>query len=69
MIVLAADAHYLESKMRERKVPGIVWSPDAMVESWYLLEEIERREGAKLLFTHDLDGLETKRIAPNAYYE
>ena len=69
VVVLAADAHYLESKMRERKVPGIVWSPDAMVESWYLLEEIERREGAKLLFTHDLDGLETKRIAPNAYYE
>jgi N-acyl homoserine lactone hydrolase len=69
VVVLAADAHYRESKMRERKVPGIVWSPDAMVESWYLLEEIERREGAKLLFTHDLDGLETKRIAPDAYYE
>ncbi len=67
--VFAADASYLEAKMRQRRVPGIVWSPDAMVASWWVLEAIERSRGAQLIFTHDLDFMESKPFAPGAWYE
>lgn len=67
MHVLAADTHYLSAKMRERRLPGILWSPDAMVASWHRVEELERVHGAKLIFTHD--PLETKPLAPAAWYE
>lgn len=67
--VLAADASYLEAKMRQRRLPGIVWNPDAMVESWLALEELERARGARLIFTHDLDFREAKPLAPEAWYE
>jgi N-acyl homoserine lactone hydrolase len=67
--VLCADASYLEEKMRDRKQPGVVWNPDALVESWNLLEGLERNEGAQLLFTHDLNFREAKRLAPAECYE
>jgi N-acyl homoserine lactone hydrolase len=67
--ILAADASYWSSKMRERKLPGILWSPDAMVASWERLEELERTRGAKLIFTHDVDFREAKPLAPEAWYE
>ena len=67
--VLCADASYLDEKMRARKQPGVVWNPDKLVESWELLETIERDEDATLLFTHDLDFRERKRLAPDSYYE
>jgi N-acyl homoserine lactone hydrolase len=69
MHVLVADTHYLTAKMRERRLPGIRWSPDAMVESWHKVEELERIHAAKLIFTHDLDFAETKPLAPDAWYE
>jgi N-acyl homoserine lactone hydrolase len=69
VFVLVGDAHWLPEKMRERRVPGIVWSPDAMVESWYKLEEIERRQGATLVFTHDLAFRDSRPLAPAAWYE
>jgi N-acyl homoserine lactone hydrolase len=68
-IVFAADASYLESKMRQRRVPGIVWSPDAMVSSWRVLEGLERTRDARLVFTHDFDFRESKPLAPDAWYE
>ncbi len=67
--VLAADTNYLQSKMRERRLPGVVWSPDAMVSSWHALEELERTRDAHLIFTHDLDFAERKPLAPDAWYE
>ena len=33
-LVLAADASYLDAAMRARRLPGVVWNPDAMVASW-----------------------------------
>lgn len=68
-VILMADAHYLLEKMRARFLPSVVWSPDAMVASWYRLEEFERLHQATLIATHDLD-FETKvRLAPDAWYE
>jgi N-acyl homoserine lactone hydrolase len=66
--ILAADASYLSTKMRERRLPAIVWSPEAMVRSWARLEELERTRGAKLIFTHDFD-YESKPLAPDKWYE
>jgi glyoxylase-like metal-dependent hydrolase (beta-lactamase superfamily II) len=67
--VLAADASYLEEKMRRRRLPGVVWNPDEMVRSWRTLEELERARAARLIFTHDLDFRESKPLAPGAWYE
>jgi hypothetical protein len=54
--------------MRQRRLPAIVWSPEAMVRSWGRLEELERTRGAKLIFTHDFD-YESKPLAPDKWYE
>jgi uncharacterized oxidoreductase len=67
--VLAADASYLEATMRARRLPGVVWNPDAMVASWEALEALERDRHARLIFTHDLDFRTGKRLAPEAWYE
>lgn len=67
--VLAGDASYWSTKMRERRLPAIVWSPEAMVRSWARLEELERTRGARLIFTHDVDYLESKPLAPEKWYE
>lgn len=68
-VVLMADASYLLVKMRERLLPAVVWSPDAMVASWERIEELERRYGAQLICTHDLDFREKVRLAPEQWYE
>jgi N-acyl homoserine lactone hydrolase len=67
-ILLVADATYLLEKMRERALPAVVWSPDAMVASWERVEEIERREPAELICTHSLD-FSNVRLAPDQWYE
>ena len=67
--VLAADASYLESAMRARRLPGVVWNPDAMVASWEALEALERERGARLIFSHDLDFRTAMPLAPEAWYE
>ncbi len=41
-LVLCADAAYTAYNLENRALPGIVWSADAMVESWDLLEELGR---------------------------
>lgn len=68
-IFLLADAAYLLAKMRSRSLPGLLWSPDAMIASWDRIEEIERTEGARLLTTHELDYESSVRLAPEAWYE
>ncbi len=68
-IILLADAAYVLSKMRERSLPGIVWSPDAMVASWMRIEALEREHDATLYTTHDLDFRERMKLAPEGWYE
>lgn len=67
--ILVGDAAYLPSKMAERILPGIVWSPDAMVESWELIEEYQRRYNAEVICTHDLDWQGKTKLGPEAWYE
>jgi hypothetical protein len=40
-----------------------------MVASWERLEDIERRLGARLICTHDVDFRETMKLAPEECYE
>ncbi len=68
-VILLADAAYLLSKMRERALPAVIWSPDAMVASWERIEALEREHNALLLATHDLDFRERVKLAPEAWYE
>ena len=68
-LVLAADVSYLDAAMRARRLPGVVWNPDAMVASWVALEKLERDRGARLIFTHELEFRTMIRLAPEAWYE
>ncbi|MCP1848142.1 MULTISPECIES: N-acyl homoserine lactonase family protein [unclassified Bradyrhizobium] len=65
---LLADATYLVAKMRQRALPGLLWNPDAMVESWLRIEEIERDEGAALIATHELDFESGVPKSPSSWY-
>ena len=51
-VVLAGDAAYDPLKMRERRLPGYLWNPDKVIESWERLEALERSEGAELVLSH-----------------
>jgi N-acyl homoserine lactone hydrolase len=68
-VFLLADAAYLIDKMRSRSLPGILWSPDAIIASWDRIEEIERSEHALLVTTHALDYETSVKIAPDGWYE
>jgi glyoxylase-like metal-dependent hydrolase (beta-lactamase superfamily II) len=68
-VFLLADAAYLLGKLRSRSLPGVLWSPDAMIDSWERIEQIERREQARLMTTHELDYETSVRLAPDAWYE
>jgi glyoxylase-like metal-dependent hydrolase (beta-lactamase superfamily II) len=68
-VFLLADAAYLVEKMRSRSIPGILWSPDAIVSSWDRIEEIERSDGAQLITTHALDYETSVKMAPDSWYE
>jgi N-acyl homoserine lactone hydrolase len=68
-IFLLADAAYLVEKMRLRALPGILWSPDAVIASWDRIEEIERSENARLITTHALDYETSVKLAPESWYE
>jgi len=63
------DAAYDLAKMRQRRLPSVLWSPDAMVASWERLEALERTLGAVLLTSHDVDFADHRRLAPAAWYE
>ena len=68
MVIILFDATYSLTKMRERMLPGIVWNPDAMVDSWERIEALEREHSATLLATHDPD-TDRVRWAPAQWYE
>ena len=69
VVILLADAAYLLAKMRARLLPGILWSPDAMIATWDRVEALEREHEALLMTTHDLDYEERVKLAPGAWYE
>jgi glyoxylase-like metal-dependent hydrolase (beta-lactamase superfamily II) len=68
-VILLADATYLLAKMRERALPAVLWSPDAMVASWERIEALEREHHAMLIATHDLDYEARLKLAPEGWYE
>lgn len=68
-LLLMADATYQLDKMEQRLLPAVVWSPDAMVASWALLEWLAKREGAEMHCSHDLEFRSRVRLAPEAWYE
>lgn len=68
-VMLLGDATYLVEKMRERRLPGVLWSPDALVESWERIESLEARCDARLIATHELDYKSTVKLAPSEWYE
>ncbi len=35
--------------MRQRRLPAVVWNPDAMVASWKRIEALEQQHDAELL--------------------
>ncbi|AZO16082.1 MBL fold metallo-hydrolase [Mesorhizobium sp. M2A.F.Ca.ET.037.01.1.1] len=67
-VFLLGDAAYLVSKMRERLVPAVAWSPDAFMSTWDLVEEIERSQNALLVATHELDYETSVPMAPARWY-
>ena len=68
-IILIIDAHYLVEKMRQRLLTSVVWNPDAMVASWLRIEDLEERNDAELISTHDPEFATKVRLAPDAWYE
>jgi N-acyl homoserine lactone hydrolase len=67
--ILAGDAVYDKEKMQHRALPGLLWSPDAVIESWERIEEMQRRHNATLIVTHDLHWEEAIKLAPQEWYE
>lgn len=67
-LFLLADSHYLVEKLRKRLMPGFLWSPDAHIESWNRIEEIERQTNARLVATHELDFETSVPKSPAEYY-
>lgn len=68
-VLLLADAAYQVEKMRERCLPALLWSPDAIVASWERIESIEQDTGAELIATHDVLFRQRVRMAPDEWYE
>jgi N-acyl homoserine lactone hydrolase len=68
-VILLADAAYLLAKMRERALPALIWSPDAMVASWERIESLERQHDALLMATHELDFRDSVKLASEGWYE
>jgi hypothetical protein len=40
-----------------------------MVASWERIEELQARENASLIFTHDLDWSNKTKLAPKEWYQ
>jgi glyoxylase-like metal-dependent hydrolase (beta-lactamase superfamily II) len=68
-LILVGDAAYLPRNIELGVLPAIVWSPDAMVDSWQILEQVKADTDADFIFTHDLDWQSKTRVAPTAWYE
>jgi N-acyl homoserine lactone hydrolase len=54
-VILVGDAAYHPAKMAERRLPGYLWNPDALLASWEEIERRRDRSGAHLLFSHHPD--------------
>jgi glyoxylase-like metal-dependent hydrolase (beta-lactamase superfamily II) len=67
-VFLLADATYLIGKMRQRALPGLLWSPDALIDTWERIEKIEALENARLVATHELDFEQSVPKSPGAWY-
>ena len=67
--ILAGDAVYDRDKMQARCLPGLLWSPDAIIESWEKIEELQRRHNARLIVTHDLHWQDNMKLGPDQWYE
>lgn len=67
-VILGGDAAYSPQKMRDRLLPGMLWNPDMVIESWERLEAMQEQYSARLLFTHDLDSADVKP-ASEGWYE
>jgi glyoxylase-like metal-dependent hydrolase (beta-lactamase superfamily II) len=67
--ILAGDACVRQEQDAGRCLPGLLWSPDAIIESWEKIEEMRRRLDAKLLVTHDLYWEDTVKLEPEQRYE
>jgi N-acyl homoserine lactone hydrolase len=50
--ILVGDAAFRPQEMAARKLPAYLWNPDALLESWDLLEERREKRSAELLFSH-----------------
>ena len=68
VVLVLFDATYSLQKMRERALPGILWSPDALVESWDRIDAMAKEHSAVLLATHDPD-VDRVKWAPDKWYE
>jgi N-acyl homoserine lactone hydrolase len=68
VVLLLFDATYSLEKMRQRLLPGILWSPDALVASWESIEEMAREHSATMMATHDPD-VDRVRWAPEQCYD
>ena len=68
-IILAGDAIYDKEKAQHRCLPGVLWSPDAMVESWERIEDLQRRYNAELIVSHDLHWADQIKLGPEEWYE
>jgi N-acyl homoserine lactone hydrolase len=64
-VICVADAAYHPQKMAERKLPGYLWNPDAIISSWERLEHIQAETEGTFLFSH-YTGLGTGGAARNA---
>ena len=69
VLILVGDAAYQPEQMAARRLPALVWSPDAMVASWQKIEAWQRKYNAELLLTHDLGFAGKTRVAPGEWYE
>jgi N-acyl homoserine lactone hydrolase len=68
-VILVADASYGPYNIDNDELPGLLWSPDAMVSSWRRIRALARKENARLIFTHDLDYAAKTKVAPEGFYE
>lgn len=68
-IILVGDAACDREKMRRRRLPGFLWNPDRLLESWDRLQEMQRLHGAILLFAYGRAYKTTVRVAPGVWYE
>lgn len=67
--ILTGDAVYDKEKMEARCLPGLLWSPDAIIESWERIEELQRKFNAQLIVTHNIHWEQTIKVAPKEWYE